>query len=283
VNGVAYGSSPADAPDGTAVQGDLMGTIGGGTGADTAPDFQRVKVKADGHDYIVQNNNWYMPASTNQTLTYKNNSFKITGQTGAGADAPASFPSIYIGNNGNTQNGMFSTKPGDNLPIQISAIKSITSTFRYSPAITSQAINATYDIWFANAVPSGEYQDGIDGFVMIWLYSPGNKHPIGWGTKAGTETIAGVAWDVYVGKRGPGPAGNNNAPVISFVNPANDNSRAQTFANVDILPFITSATQSKYGLPSNAYLTDVFAGFEIWDGAASANLSVDEFKAVVNK
>jgi hypothetical protein len=92
-----------------------------------------------------------------------------------------------------------------------------------------------------------------------------------------------VSWDVYKGERGIGPGGVvNHASVISYVNPANDNSRAQTFKDVDILPFIKTATQ-KYGLSSTAYLTDVFAGFEIWDGGASSNLSVDEFKCVVNK
>ena len=118
---------------------------------------------------------------------------------------------------------------------------------------------------------------------MIWLRNPKDKHPIGYeNPKAGTETIAGQSWDVYKGPRGAGPGGNNSAPVISYVNPTNDNSRAQNFANVDILPFIKTAVD-KYQLPANAYLTDVFAGFEIWDGAASNNLSVDEFKCVVNK
>jgi hypothetical protein len=287
VNGLAYGTTAADAPDGTAVQGDLTGTIGEGT--TMAADFQRVKVKADGKEYIIQNNNWGNPDGSNQTLSYKNNSFKITATTGSGQSAPASFPSIYIGNNGNTANGVFSTKgdatkPGDGLPALISTITSIPSTFRYSPAITSEAINAAYDIWFAKNIPTAEYQDGIDGFVMIWLRNPKDKHPIGFENgKAGTETIAGQAWDVYKGPRGAGPAGNNSAPVISFVNPANDDSRAQTFVNVDIKKFIDIATMSKYGLPANVYLTDVFAGFEIWDGGASKNLSVDEFKCVVNK
>jgi hypothetical protein len=31
------------------------------------------------------------------------------------------------------------------------------------------------------------------------------------------------------------------------------------------------------------YLTDVFGGFEIWEGGAGGNLAVDEFKAVVSK
>ena len=280
VNGVTYGSTAADAPDGPEIPTQQTGTIGGPGGTDL--DFQRVKVNAGGHDYIIQNNNWGTPDGSNQTLTYKNNSFKITGTTGSGQSAPASFPSIYIGNNGNTANGVFSTKSNDGLPALVSSITSITSTFRYSPSISGD-INATYDIWFAKSAPTAEYKDGIDGFVMIWLHAPGNKHPIGFENgKAGTETIANASWDVYKGPRGAGPAGNNNAPVISFINPTGDDSRAQNFTNVDIKKFIDVAI-SKYSLPNNLYLTDVFAGFEIWNGSSSANLSVDEFSCVVNK
>ena len=281
VNGFAYGTSAADAPDGSAVQGDQTGTIGGPGGTDL--DFARAKVNVGGHDYIIQNNNWGTPDGSNQTLTYKNNSFKITETTGSGQSAPASFPSIYIGNNGNTLNGM-TTKPGDNLPIQISAISSVTSTFRYSPATVGGAINATYDIWFANSIPTATYNDGIDGFVMIWLRDPSGKTPIGSQQGTANVMVAGMPWKVFKGPRGPGPMGStSSAPVISFVNPTeDDNSRAQTFVNVDINAFIAKAV-SDYGLSGSMYLTDVFAGFEIWDGGSSKNLSVDEFKCVVNK
>ena len=70
--------------------------------------------------------------------------------------------------------------------------------------------------------------------------------------------------------------------VVSFVNPSEDNdSRAQSFKDVDLKAFFTAA--ASYGIPSTMYLTDVFAGFEIWSGGSGGNLGVDEFKAVVNK
>jgi len=277
VNGLAYGTSAADAPDGSATGGDQTGTVGG-TGS-TDLDFSRAKVNVDGHDYIIQNNNWGNPSVSDLILSYKNNSFKITSGTGSGGDAPASFPSIYIGNNGNTANGVYSTKGNDNLPLQISAISSVTSTFRYSGS-TSQ-FNATYDIWFAKSIPTATYNDGIDGFVMIWLRDPSGKQPIG--SKMGTATVAGKSWDVWVGPRGPGPMGSqSSAPVVSFVNPTeNDDSRAQSFTNVNIKDFMTAA--ASYGIQSSWYLTDVFGGFEIWNGGSGGNLSVDEFKCVVAK
>jgi len=74
----------------------------------------------------------------------------------------------------------------------------------------------------------------------------------------------------------------SSAPVVSFVNPVeNDDSRAQNFTNVNIKEFMTAA--ATYGITSSMYLTDVFAGFEIWSGGSGGNLSVDEFKAVVAK
>ena len=72
------------------------------------------------------------------------------------------------------------------------------------------------------------------------------------------------------------------APAVSFVNPTeNDDSRSQSFSNVNIKDFMTAA--SAYGISSSMYLTDVFGGFEIWSGGSGNNLGVDEFTCVVNK
>jgi hypothetical protein len=278
VNGFVQGTSPADAPDGPAVAGDQKGTVG--TNVSPDGDFARAKVIVDGENYIVQNNNWGNPSGTDLILNYTNNSFKIASGSGSGASAPASFPSIYIGANGNTANGVYSTKTTDNLPIQISAITSLPSTFRYSGS--TGLFNAAYDIWFANSPPTTEYKDGIDGFVMIWLRDPHDKVPIGSKMNDQPIKIANQDWNVWVGPRGDGPAGYNDAPVVSFVNTVEDmDNRAQSFKDVNLKEFFMAA--AGYGIPSTMYLTDVFAGFEIWQGGAGGNLGVDEFKAVVNK
>lgn len=275
VNGFAYGTSAADAPDGPVQVGDQKGTVGGENNDDL--DFDRKKILVGGENYIIQNNNWGNPGGSDCILDFVNNSFTVTKCTGSGSSAPAAFPSIYVGNNGNTANGVFSTKTTDNMPIQISQIANIETTLRYSGG--GGSYNACYDIWFANSPPSGEYKDGINGFVMVWLRDPSGKQPIG--SKMGNPvTIGGQDWDVWVGPRGDGPAGNNNSPVVSFVNRAeDDNSRAQNFVNKNLLEFITAA--SSHGIGSNMYLTDIFGGFEIWSGGAG--LKVDEFKAIVNK
>lgn len=278
VNGLAYGMTAADAPDGPAV-GSQTGTVGG-----PGQDFGRAKVVVEGKEYVIQNNNWGSPETTDLLLSYNANSFTVTTGTGApppsDPNAPASFPSIFIGNNGFTNNGAYSTKATDGLPAQVSTITSLPTTFRYSGS-TSQW-NATYDIWFSNSMPQMQYNDGINGFVMVWLRDPNGRQPIGSRHASSPVTIAGQPWDVWVGPRGFGPNGNNPAPVVSFVNPAqDDNSRAQSFANVNLKLFIDAA--AAHGISPSMYLTDVFAGFEIWQGGGGGNLKVDEFKAVVNK
>jgi hypothetical protein len=47
----------------------------------------------------------------------------------------------------------------------------------------------------------------------------------------------------------------------------------------DLLDFIEAA--AAHGITSSMYLTDVFFGFEIWNGGSGGNLKVDSFTCVV--
>ena len=279
INGFAAGTSSADAPTGGMSSGPLTGTIGGPGSTDL--DFQRVKIKAGGKSYIIQNNNWGNPGGSDQTITYKDNSFKITSSTGnkGGDGAPASFPSIYIGASGNIQGGLYSTRSDDNLPKAISAIQGIDTKFSYNRA--SGDYNATYDVWFAapGAIPTppAEYKDGISGFLMVWLYKPGGNTPIGGSPVRNGVTVSGVTgnWDVYVGPRG-GSGSNSGAPVISYVATS-----PVTTLSFDLKKFIDDSIANNHGLQTSWLLTDVFAGFEIWTGSAANGLELTEFSAVV--
>jgi hypothetical protein len=274
IHGFATGSTAEDAPDGGGGEGTLTGTIGG-AGSDDL-DFQRVKVSAGGKEYIIQNNNWGNPGGTNQLIRYTNNSFVIEQETGGepGGGAPASFPSIFIGANGDTQGGAYSTTGNDNLPKVVSTITSVPTTFAYNRA--SGDYNATYDVWFSANNPNGqEYQDGISGFVMVWLYKPPNHNPIGWGQAAASGvSLAGHTWDVYVGPRGG--ATNANAPVVSYI----ISGSPIMSMDFDLMEFIRDAEQ--HGINQSWFLTDVFAGFEIWNGSGTTDLAITDFTAVVN-
>lgn len=287
VNGFALGNSAADAPDGGTL-GSLSGTIGGAdTGSSTDHDFQRVKVNAGGHSYIIQNNNWGKPTDTTQTISYKDNSFTITGIDGGdpGGGSVRSFPSIFIGSNGNTMSGAYSTYNDDSLPIKVSAIQSVQTTLKWGGGAPNGNYNVSYDVWFGPAPAAKfpfypEYKDGQSGFIMVWLYKPSQNNPIGGSPAASNRTIPGVSgsWNVYAGPRGGGGP-NSGVPVISYV----ATSTLQSM-NFDLNAFIKDAVSTGAGglkISQDSYLTDVFAGFEIWNGNDAKGLSVQEFTAVV--
>ncbi len=275
INGFATGMTAEDAPDGGGSNGPLEGDIGGAGSDDN--DYQRVKViGSDGKEYIIQNNNWGNASGTNQTLHYSDNSFTITQETGGspGGGVPASFPSIFIGHNGDRQGGAFSTNDS-NLPKVVNTITSIPTKFSVAKSGGSIGgeYNVSYDVWFsANDPGEAEYEDGISGFLMIWMYKPSNWNPIGWENGSrGTYTNGSNTFNVYVGNRDSGAA----RPVVNYVA-----SGTITSMDFDLKAFIDDAAQ--YGIQSGWYLTDVFGGFEIWNGSGTNGLQVTEFTAVVN-
>ena len=97
-----------------------------------------------------------MPPGSNQTITYSGNSFTITGESGGspGNGVPASYPSIYIGNNGDTQNkndpprGRTRPSRATTCPSRSARSARLTSTAAYNRA--SGDYNAAYDIWVAS-------------------------------------------------------------------------------------------------------------------------------------
>jgi hypothetical protein len=271
VDGFADGNSVDDAPpsgmDAPLLSGTLGGTDAGGT---TDPDYKRVKVKGDdGHDYIIQNNNWGVPENSEQTLQYEGNSFTIISSTGysTGEGVPASYPSVYIGANGNVNDGL-TTSSDDGLPALVSSISSIQTHLSWSG--NGGDYNVSYDVWFANSAPQpGSYDDAISGFVMVWLYKPGGRQPVG--SDTGEDfSLGGTTYDIWQGQR----SGGGNRPVVSFV-------AQQTLHSVDfdLMNFIDAA--ESHGISQSWYLTDIFGGVEIWTGSDAVGVSVDRFTAEV--
>jgi hypothetical protein len=278
IGGFAFGNDVSAAPAyNPSPFPNVAGTIGGASSG-TDLDYQRVKVGPAGmrgptaKQYIIQNNNWGNASGTNQTITYSNNSFTIMSPTGGspGNGVPASYPSIYIGANGDTQNkndppkGSYNTKPTDGLPKQISAIGTAMSTYAYNMA--SGDYNAAYDIWVSDQNLTSDYNDARSGFVMVWPYKPSGRNPIG--TMMTTKMIGSTMYQVWVGPRGSGS--NPNRPVVSYVNTS-----TSMGATINLKLFLADA--SMYGIPSNWYVTDIFFGFEIWNGSGTTGLAVTNF------
>jgi hypothetical protein len=296
VVGFAPGTSAADAPGKAAACGTKTGTVGSTSllsDATKATDASTQRTAVSGTDcktYIINNNNWGQESSSYQALDYVGNSFTINVSSGSGGGANVvSFPSIYIGGNGQIgTGGEFNTWANSGLPKQISAIKSAKSTFQWSGG-NSGNYNAAYDIWFAKSPPTaGGYNDGVSGLLMIWTFKPANSQPIGSSGNTRSATIDGKAYTVWRGPRigtAKGTDGNGR-PVISYV----ANSTNNNFSS-DLKLFFDDAVSNgaadmaagsgiTQAFSSSWYLTDVFAGFEIWNGSDAKGLK-DTFTCVI--
>jgi hypothetical protein len=283
IAGFADGNSVADAPTSISLPAGLLtGTLSG--------EAARIKVVGkDGESYVINNNAWGdNSADGTQQIRYVGNSFEVLRQSaGPGAnDSPASFPSIYIGQNGATSGVNGASTTGDNpLPIRVSDIRSLPSTFKISGPQGAQN-NAAYDIWFASAPPAGTYGTAGAAFLMVWTHKPGSHNPIGTNNVpfATAQTVQGVTgtWDIWAGRRG-GNGPDANLPVINYVASGGDvtnfSADLKLFMN-DAVARSGSGRLNGFTFSDQFFLTDVFAGFEIWSGGTG--LRVDEFTAVIN-
>jgi hypothetical protein len=274
----------ADAAD---INGAPAELTGGGLVAGTlATNFGRAKVRGgDGKSYVVQNNAWNPGAPEgSQRISFSGNSFTVTQQSNGGfGNIPISFPSIFVGRNGNRGvNETFTTTLDDGLPKAISAINSIQTTLTHNGGQGGPGgdYNVTYDIWFAGTAPAGEYDDASAAFLMVWLRKPA-QNPIGLQPFVRNVQIAGApgTWDIWVGRRGENGAEtnlNDDAPVISYVATA-----TITNFQADLKAFFNDAvSRSGPGLngfqfTNNLVLTEIFGGAEIWSGAQG--LTVENF------
>ncbi|WP_436534918.1 GH12 family glycosyl hydrolase domain-containing protein [Actinoplanes sp. HUAS TT8] len=208
-----------------------------------------------GGRYTVMNNRW--GTSAEQCINVTGSGFSIASQQGTGSTsgAPVSYPAIYFGcHYGNCS-------PGTNLPLQVSAISSATSSIGYT-YVSGATYDAAYDIWLD---PSPK-KTGVNAQeIMIWFNRQGSIQPIG--SKVATATIGGRSWDVWQGSNG------SNA-VVSYVAPSPISSWS-----FSVLDFVNDV-KNRGAITSSWYLTSIQAGFEPWIGGAG--LAVTSFSASVN-
>lgn len=272
------------APSGSAMAGAPPAMPTAGTGAPTTSSsgpvgsgslsgsgmitdkYGAVMVMRDGRSYYVQNNVW--GDSTSQTLSYNGTTFEVTAQTGSNvasgpnAMGPVSYPSTFIGSNYNRSTS------GSNLPKQVSALKSVKTGWSNNAGQGLQGTyNAAYDVWFSTGA-GGDPMAPSGGFLMVWYSKPSGAQPIG-SPDPTPVTIPGVSgqWEVWLGQNG-------SKPCISYVR-----TQATDSMEFDLNAFIQHATTRSGAIQSSWYLTNVFAGFEIWSGGVG--LKTTAFYAIV--
>ena len=131
-----------------------------------------------GGRYVVMNNRW--GTSAQQCINVTSTGFSIQTQQGTGSTsgAPVSYPAVYYGCH------YTNCSPGTNLPIQVSAISSATSSISYS-YVSGATYDAAYDIWLD---PSPRTNGVNAQEIMIWFNRQGSIQPIG--SVVGTTTPA---------------------------------------------------------------------------------------------
>jgi hypothetical protein len=221
------------------------------TGQGTITDrYGTAHVTCNGKDYIVQNNAW--GSDKGQTLTYgPGTKMKVTQQNGTGAmGAPASYPSIFIGANA----GRSTADSG--LPKAVSAIAKggVQTSWTWAANGATGSYNASYDVWFSTGAagePMASAPSG--GYLMVWYRKPPTDQPIG--TSVATAVIGGKNWSVWYGTNS-----SSGKPCVSYI--AQQTLNSLSFSLGD---FIRDAVDRNY-IQNSWYMTNVFAGFEIWNG-----------------
>ena len=248
------------------------GGSGGGSNSCTSPSgtgtitdqYGTGVVTCAGKEYIVQNNEWGSTAG--QTITYgPGANFKVTVQKGTGANNnPEGFPSVFTGANAGHNTGSTSM-----LPRAVSSIPkgSVMTSMTWADNGATGSYNAAYDVWFSTSSagePSASSPSG--GFLMVWYHMPSSNQPIG--TQIASATIGGKNWNVWYGTNS-----GNGKPCVSYVAQTSINSFTYSLGD-----FIQDAVGRNY-VQSSWYLTNVFAGFEIWSGGVG--LAVTDFSVTV--
>ncbi|KAK3670975.1 hypothetical protein LTR78_009091 [Recurvomyces mirabilis] len=154
---------------------------------------------------------------------------------------------------------------------QLSAIKTIPSTWSWSYTGTNIVADVAYDMFTSStATGSNQYE------IMVWLAAIGGTGPIssGYGsdgkpTIIATTTIGGHSFNLY---KGP----NGSTTVYSFV-PASG--QIASFSG-DIKLFLAYLVQHE-GLPNTQYLTSLGAGTEPTSGS-NAKFTVSGYSVVIN-
>jgi hypothetical protein len=227
--------------------------------------------------YVIHTNWWGLylpngPGLDGQRVSYDGLAFTVENPNDAAmsptSSAPMGYPSIYIG----SYSGHASK--GSNLPIKVSDIKSVPTSFQTNATEDGLADkNAAYDVWFTatgEPLPSTQYDPGEGGyFLMVWLFKPTNRQPRGYNAHPAQE-VEGMdgTWDVWIDDSW-------SPPCISYVS-----TEPLDGLNFDLNHFIQDSVENEYGITEDMYLSIIFAGFEIWGGGDC--LSLNHFCAQVN-
>jgi hypothetical protein len=261
-DGTGWGECDCDAGSGgSGGVGGVGGANAGGSGnvsyegqGTFTEDYDYAFVTRNGQEYVVQNYVWW--GGRSQTLEYEGTSFVITQAAGTDSTdgSPVAYPSVFIGSNNSR------TTAASGLPIQVGSISSIPTGWTWASNGASGDWAAAYELWFSS-VSDGENDHAL---LLVSLSQPPSSAALG--SEVGSATIDSVSYAVWSGT-------SNNIPTITYVR-----SEPATSVSFDLGPIVQDAAGDGL-LSSTAYLTNIFAGFQIWSGGQGLE-TVDVYVSV---
>ncbi|KAI1774531.1 concanavalin A-like lectin/glucanase domain-containing protein [Hypoxylon cercidicola] len=132
---------------------------------------------------------------------------------------------------------------------QLSAVKSIPSTWSWTYTGSNRVSDVAYDLWLS---PTSGGTNTYE--IMIWLEAAGGAGPISaTGSPIASPTLAGSSWNLYLGKNG-------DVNVFSFVT-------KKTINNFkgNLVEFFNYLTKNQ-GVAASNYITSLQAGTEPFSG-----------------
>jgi hypothetical protein len=263
INSIAESDAEGMTGMGCDLNAPVNGSALSGTLAANQP-YQRTATNTGTPTINVQNN--IFGSGGQYEISYAGPSFTVTNFTGSAptSGAPMGYPSLFIGSAG----GDGQATNGSNLAKQVGSLTDVPTAWRWSG--TGTEFNVAYDVWFSPM--AGDGGPGNRSFLMVWFHKTGNVFAEGEGEQhsGGQATINGKSFSTYVSQQFEG------RPIISYV--ATTTISEWSF---DLNDFITDAktrtstAQATPVISDSLYLTNVFAGFEVWSGIS--NLKTDKF------
>ena len=255
----ACASSPSQTVDGAATVASPAaveaGTWAPGATVNTCQDYATLTVGS----YVVESDYWNKkscPGTQCMAINNVTGAFSVT-QSADCRNTVASYPNVLYGCSYGT------CSPGSALPMPVSALTSVTSSWDFSVGgVASDQYDVAYDIWFCkdSKCGSGGFPGGTE--LMIWL---DYQNVTGWQTNLGSVSLGGYTWDLWQATFGTGVDGAwtylaymIQAPMVTSV------------TNLDLNAFIQDAVSRGY-VDNSWNLYAIQAGDEIHTGGLPYN------------
>jgi len=237
---------PADAPLTSEV-----GRFPAAVTVNTCEDYANVSVGS----YVVQSDYWnksVCPGTQCMEINKTTAAFTLTQGPPACGDNVASYPNVLYGCSfGNCS-------PASVLPMQVSALSTVTSSWDFSVGGTTRdQYDVAYDIWFCPDASCGSSGFPKGAEMMIWL---DYKNTHGWQYDLGSVNLAGHTWEVWQATMGTGA---NSWTYLAYMI---QSPTVTTVNDLDLNAFFRDAAARGY-IQNSWYLYAIQAGNELRTGA----------------